>query len=481
MRTRIDHPALGLMRGAVLGGFAVALLHAAVPRTDAADCWGRLANPGFDGNRIKTTLFFAGQANDGSRQPPEDCYITPNLDKYTLNPEPRDTHLNWSNPANRDIVMNLMTNAGINVITMSSWGEDFLGCSDGWVTGSAPMQTSPQAHNELFDAVANKHLLIVPFIESRSSWAMRDEFPLWSDGRVSPGLVSQIANLIHRYLQNPGHPEWAEKWAKVYDHNGAPRYAVVLIHACSNNLPAFDDEQFAAGFDLVADEIARATGVQIGFFIDAVPPGSTLSRASFKPSAVFTAPSLRNTPSFLGIQCFAPEIFSGESGDDDLLSFKRGFISDWFATGIPVLVDVSPGYDGHLVFGDDAKGAYGHSDEWIQGVTALVNEYGRAGMVYNSWNGYTEAMVGTPTTEKGNSLYDWLKALNSDQGVYVDHTVPGIGQGTVFDPFQTVAAGVAEACKGDLIHIRSGSYPEAMTVGKPLTLQARQGPVTIGP
>ena len=377
--------------------------------------WGRLANPGFEGQRIKTTLFFAGQANDGSRRQfpdgTEDCLIFPNLDKYTLNPEP-DIHLNWTNPANRDIVLNLMTNAGINVISMSSWGEDFLPCTDGWVTGSAPMQTSAHAHDELFDAAVNKPVLIVPFIESRATWTMRDEFPRWSDGRVSPGLVSQIVNLIQRYLKNPTHPEWADVWATVYDRNGMPRHAVVLIHACSNNLGPFDDAAFAEGFDLVANEIALATGIQIGFFIDAVPPDATLARASFKPSFELTGPFLLSTASFLGIQCFGPEIFTGESGDDDLLAWKRNFIGDWFSTSIPVLVDVSPGYDGHLVFMDEGKAPYGHSDEWIQGMTVLVNDYGRAGMVYNSWNGYTEAMVGTPTREKGNTLYDWLKSLN---------------------------------------------------------------------
>lgn len=344
------------------------------------------------------------------------------------------------------------------------------------------MQTSPQAHNELFAAAANKPLLIVPFIESRyNTWSMREEFPRWTDGRVSPGLVSQIVNLIHRYLQNPAHPEWADKWAKVYDHNGTPRYAVVLIHVCSDNLPLNGDAAFAAGFDLVADEIARATGIQVGFFIDAVPPDSTLPNARFKPWFASTGPHLLNTASFLGIQCFAPEIFTGESGDDDLLAWKRDFIRGWFSTGVPVLVDVSPGYDGHLVFGDDGKAPYGHSAEWIQGLTALVNDYGRAGMVYNSWNGYTEAMVGTPTVEKGNSLYDWLKVLNSNQGVHVDRNFPGTGWGTVSEPFQAVARATAEACQGDLVHIRSGNYREAITVSKSLTLLAEQGPVTIGP
>ena len=231
----------------------------------------------------------------------------------------------------------------------------------------------------------------------------------------------------------------------------------------------------------MAGEVAQATGVQVGFFIDAVPLGSNLPRTSFGSSALFTGPYLRETASFLGIQCFAQEIFTNESGDDDLLAWKRDFIRGWVSTGIPVLVDVSPGYDGHLVFGDDAHASYGHSDEWFQGLTALVNDYGQAGMVYNSWNGYTEAMAGTPTTEKGNSLYDWLKALNSNQGVYVDRNFAGAGKGTMAEPFQTISAASAAACEGEILQIRSGHYPEALTLFKRLTLRAENGLVSIGP
>jgi len=468
------------LRCSAYRALSLTLLGGAVLEAPAEDCWGRLATPGYEAKRIKTTLFFAGQARDDST--PYGCSQWNNLWTYTLNPEPRENHLNWTNAANRDVVMDLMVNAGINVVSMSSWGEDFLPCTDGWVTGAAPMQTSPQAHNELFTAAVGKPLLIMPFIESRANWAMRDEFPRWSDGRVSPGLVSQIENLILRYLHNPDHPEWADKWARVYDHNGTPRYAVVLIHAASNELGLFDDVKFAEGFDLVANEIAKATGgVQVGFFLDAIPPGSTLARTSFKPSALITGALLRGSDSLLGIQCFAPEIFSGESGDGNLLGYKRDFISGWFATGIPVLVDVSPGYDGHLVFGADAKGAYGYSAEWLQGLTALVNEYGRAGMAYNSWNGYTEGMAGIRTTDKGNSLYDWLKSLNSEPGTHVDHNFAGDGWGTIAAPFQTVAGAVLAACPGDLVRIQTGSYPEQITIVKALTLQAASCPVTIGP
>ena len=446
----------------------------------AAPCWGRLANPGFDGARIKTTFFFAGQASDGST--PYGCFQVNNLHTYTLNPVPRDNHLNWVDPANRHFVLNLMVDAGINLVTMSSWGEDFLGCSNGWVTGAAPMQTSPEAHTNLFEASVGKPLLIMPLIETRfNNWAMRDEFPRWITGEVAPGLVSQIVNLIQRYLQNGTHPEWANKWARVYDRNGTPRYAVAVIHAGSNRIGADDHAGFAEGFDLVAAEVAARTGgIQVGFFIDALPPD--FSNADFKPSATGTGPFLRTRASFLGIQCFIPEVFTSLTDNAGLLAWKRNFLHGWFTAGVPVLVDVSPGYNGDIVFQNQPHHApYGYTDTWIQGLTALVNDYGHAGMVYNSWNGFTEGMAAMPVAETyGSKFFDWLRALSPYYTIHVDRNFVGTELGTASQPFNTVAEAYQIACDADHIQIRAGNYPEVLTLSKRLTVLASGGPVIIG-
>jgi hypothetical protein len=446
-----------------------------------ANVWGRLANRGFEGQRIKATFFFAGPARDGSKHyscttdSGEPSFpLDSNLDKYTLNPEPTPTHLNWS-PEDRATVMTMMADAGINVITMSYWGEAFLRCSDGWVSGAAPMQDSAEAQDNLFDAAAQKSLLIAPLIESRALWTMRDEFPVWIDGTVSPGLVSQIVFLINRYLHDP---KRAGTWARVYDRFGVPRYAVGLIHAASAHLEDDEDEAFAQGFDRVAAAVAAATGgVQVGFFIDAIPRDGHLEHASFKPSSRWTGPSLLKTKSLLGIQCFIPEIFVDESDDDDILAWKRDFLRGWISAGIPTLVDVSPGYDGHLV--NKAK-TWGLSAEWFDGMTSIVNDFARAGIIYNSWNGYTEAMVGTPTRERGTMLYDWLKSLNAHRQLFVDRTASGPQSGTASEPFRAITDANNVSSNGDFIYIRTGSYPEAITFSNQLTLVARDGPATIG-
>jgi hypothetical protein len=364
--------------------------------------WGRLANRGFGGERIKTTLFFAGQARDGSTR--YGCWNASNLGLYTVHPDDC-RHLNWStSSSNREYALDRMGAAGLNVVAMSSWGESFLPCEIGW-TISAPMQTAAGAHDELFAAAAGRHLLIVPYIESRADWAVRDEFPRTADGRVAPGLVSQVNDLIGRYLQNPVHPEWAERWARVYDRNGEGRYAVALIHASSNRLGVNDHAAFAAGFDLVAAEVEQATGVKVGFLIDPLPPGSN-APGVYRPGPEASGPFLAATDAILGIQAFIPEIWVAYPDDAQVIAWKRSFSSRWSATGIPFLSDVSPGYDASIVF--PASITYGHTQEWRDGLAGIVGDYAQDGLAFNSWNGYTEAMAAVPTDEDGDTYYLWL-------------------------------------------------------------------------
>lgn len=370
--------------------------------------WGRLANPGFENRRIETTLFFAGQAKDGSKR--YCCDTRSNVLKYTVHPAD-ERHLQWSESRdNQDFALSAMKEAGINVISMSSWGEHNLPCNKGWPI-SAPMQTAPEAHDELFAAAVREQLLIMPFIESRKKqWNFYDEFPYSTDGRAAPGTVSQIIDLINRYLKNAGHPEWAGRWAKVYDRNGEPRYAVVIIHAASNRL-AEEHALYAEGFNIVAEEVFNATRVNVGFFIDAVPPG-TYAPGQFKPSPEETGPFLYGTDAVLGIQCFIPEIWTGLPWDSSLIRWKRDFSRRWYDTGIPFIMDVSPGYDNHLVF-PWTPIRYGHTAAWRQALTGMVADFGKNGFVYNSWNGYTEAMTAVPLREPeyGDIDFRWLQSL----------------------------------------------------------------------
>jgi len=369
--------------------------------SDADSRWGLLANEGFEQHHIKATLFFPGQAKDGTA--PYECRPGSNMFLYTVHPEdPR--HLNWAtSQQNRDFVIDRMIKAGINVTVMSSWGEDFLLCSTGW-TPSAPMQCSTQSHDELFATVAGKHILVIPFIESRADWSFKDEFPNWGD-QVAPGTVGQIVNFINRYIKQHRRQN---SWARVYNRNGEPKYAVTIIHASSNQLSSNDNSAFARGFDSIAEEVLQRTGIEVGFFIDALPPG-TYAPGKFKPSYGSTAYYLKQQDSILGIMCFIPEIWVGSSDDQHLINWKRRFSQGWADTGIPFLMDVSPGYDAHIVFPGSVQ--YGLNTTWMQALTEMVQDFGQDGLMYNSWNGYTEGMAAVVLQEYGDAFFKWLGEL----------------------------------------------------------------------
>lgn len=372
--------------------------------SDADPRWGLLANEGFEQHRIKATLFFPGQARDGTA--PYECRPGSNLFLYTVHPEDQ-RHLNWAaSQQNQDFAIDRMIEAGINVAVMSSWGEDFLPCSTAW-TPSAPMQCSPQAHDELFAAVTGKHILVIPFIESRADWSFRNEFPNWGE-QVAPGTVNQVVNLIGRYIERGRYLQTRNSWARLYNRNGEPKYAVAIIHASSNQLGPYDHSAYARGFDSIAEEVLKRTGIEVGFFIDALPPG-TYAPGVYRPSYSSTAQYLKQRDSILGVMCFIPEIWVGSSDDERLIDWKRRFSKGWANTGIPFLMDVSPGYDAHIVFPGSVQ--YGLNTAWMEALTEMVQDFGQDGLMYNSWNGYTEGMAAVVLQEYGDRFYKWLGDL----------------------------------------------------------------------
>jgi hypothetical protein len=493
-----------MSKGKQIGLTLLLIVATGIPSPAVAQIWGRLANPGFRNQPIKTTLFFAGQARDGTMKYEPYCGMPNDEINRTLYPPLDSPHLKWSeSEANRDLVLNLMVQAGINVINMSSWGEkDLVPCS--WY--SAPMQTSPRSHDELFIAARDKPLLIVPFIETRFGptnpppnevpWQFFNEFPQRPDGERAPGLVSQIVDLINRYLKNPAYPQWAEKWARVYNRNGEERYAVTIIHAGSNLLGANDHAAFAAGFDPVAETVFQQTGVKVGFFIDALPEDTGAFGIVFKPSPEGTGPHLRLQASLLGIQCFTPEAHRPEAhiqppDTTAVLNWKRDFSRRWFQTGIPFLLDVSSGYDGHLAFGASSP-VYGLTQEWLDQLTQMSRDYGRGGIVFNSWNGYSEAMVAVPgvehrrpdgTTESFGSLfYDWFRSLQSADVYARTPDAPAPRNGTWSSPY-TLAEAIANVQAGGtigLLSTPSTPFGAPAPVSKACTMIAIGGSARIG-
>ncbi len=461
---------------------------------------GTLANPGFEGQPMKSVYFFAGQWRfpgpgfydgpiPGVRLSPasNDCL-------YTIFPIDGASHLGWSeSPEKRERAVNLMLATGVNVVNMSSWGPR---TTDRWAFW-APMQTAAGAHDELFDAAVGKPVLIAPYIESGAAtlghtqvgchgdvgptgesagYDFPGTFPGTHDN-PAPQLVEQIIDLVTRYLLKPANSAWPAKWAQMYDSYGKPRYVVSLIHVGSNQ-PDVTDETFAKGFGWVAERVYRKTGVRVGFTLDALPPEH---HAGFKPSPTRTGPWLSRQPAVLAIQAFIPEVhtrrcapaegcdaLSGSAPLEAMVDWKRRFISEWVSTGIPVILDVSPGRDARRVFPDPLEPRYGNNVMWRDSQTEML-ALGVRGITGNTWNGYTEGfaivpscvfshadappglpLCGPPPIEQSNETYLWFRQLVPPGGRPARHPTNLVREnssGTYSDPV-TLTATLTEALTG---------------------------------
>ena len=453
----------------VLVCFASASHAASAPRTP-----GTLANPGFEGQPIKSMFFFAGQwrgivgegfyAGPNPGAPPL-APATNAFCLYTVLPVDGWMNLGWSDNVGgekREHAIDLMLAAGVNVVNMSYWGPPNV---DRWAFW-APMHTAPRANEEVFDQAVGRPVLIAPYIEDGASthdsqqrgchgdagpigqspaYRFADTFP-GTAAAPAPALVEQIVDLIDRFLLHPRNKVWPEKWAQMYDRDGKPRYVVSLIHVASNHV-GVTDETFAKGFGWVADRVFALRGVRVGFTLDALPPEHG---ASFKPSPKKTGPLLAKQRAVLAIQPFIPEVFRGlatglcrDPGSNcdardgspqlaELIAWKRDYISAWVNTGIPVILDVSSGYDAHRVFGEDNPPRYGNNEPWRFGQEQMLNSLGVRGITGNAWNGYTEALAFVPSCTagppglpfcgtdavftEGRKAFDWFRRLTPAGG-----------------------------------------------------------------
>jgi hypothetical protein len=134
----------------------------------------------------------------------------------------------------------------------------------------------------------------------------------------------------------------------------------------------------------------------------------------YHPTAWEAGPHLRGQASLLAIQGFIPEIsLSAERAEWERRDVKKQYLSDWMAQGIPVLMDLSAGYDGHLVFPPPPHGRagiYGNNGWWQREMLALRPDR-FAGVAFNTWNGYTEGYAAVPTTEHGEANFRWLQRV----------------------------------------------------------------------
>jgi hypothetical protein len=368
---------------------------------------GLLASPGLEGQPVKGAYFFPGETRD--------------LGVYTAHPLILSDQRWNSDPSSRATVMARMTAAHVNTVVMSFWSD---------MTQWSPMAIDSTTLSAVLQAIEGKPLVIMPAIEvgydpqnrRLPQWEFANEFPGSGNGPIAPGLVARIGQLVNLFA---GH---MNLWACLYDRAGNPRYALNLLHVFSA-APNVTDEQFAEAFDQVALEVWQRFHIRVGFTLDTVG-GPTVDNipvayAAYPKSA---GRSLERRTSVLAVQGFVSEVFSGklkmappwphDNNLDDLpqlADWKRAAVSDWIATALPVILDVSNGYDGRLVFQEHPNAVWGDNlvytdDRWRNWGSELKGS-GINGVTFDAWNGYTEGFVAVPTREHGQTVYNWLTDL----------------------------------------------------------------------
>lgn len=419
--------AVAIARGAIrflAFAFGVAAFLTLRGEPSLANGRGLLANQGFAGQPVKAIYFFPGAPRD------------PTL--YTARPTNPDDSRWLSEPASRPRVIDRIVGLHVNTIVLSWWDE-----MPQW----SPMDPGPTPVQDVIGAAAGKPVVLMPALESGSDpnhpeiphWEFHADFPYAGNSalaaNLAPGLIARIRTLIRAFS---GH---MEQWAEVTDRDGAARHAIEIIHAYADRVPPIagksPDQVFAEAFQSIADEIEGSDHVKIGFALDTIlgPPGSY----SALPTPAGRAPE--KEPAVLAIQGYASEVFSGkikiglpngppyDNNRDNLyaiVDWKAQALRDWISTGIPVIYDVSSGFDGRFIWKANGTGFWGdnldYSDDRWRNALSQFKGNGNIGITFNTWNGYTEGYAAAPSQEHGMTITNWVKDLYDPDPRECSHT-----------------------------------------------------------
>jgi hypothetical protein len=346
-----------------------------------------LASTGLDGQPIKGVYFFPGESDAAQ------AFYTAHPTYYD------DTHWN-SEPSGRARIVDRMLRAHINTIVLSYWSD-----MPQW----SPMILDGSSVPGVLEATRGKPIVILPTIEGGSD-ASHPEIPQWEfptdfphpagTQEIAPGLVKRI-QLLQKIFANH-----MDQWARVYDKDGNSRYAVAILHVCSETA-GLNDTSFAAAFDAVAKQIT----IPVGFMLDFI--GGTHKYIASPKTA---GPVLAGTASVIAALGYESEVFSGKvingpacsasdwhacqpfdnnrSNLENLVDWKKAAVQDWVASGLPVILDVSNGFDGRIVWRSGGTAFWGDNlnyteDRWRNWLSELKG-LGNKGIVMDTWNGYTE-------------------------------------------------------------------------------------------
>jgi hypothetical protein len=177
---------------------------------------------------------------------------------------------------------------------------------------------------------------------------------------------------------------------------------------------------------------------------------------------------------------FAPEVFLGSSDTPTVTTWKRSFSQGWFQSGVPFVMDVSSGYDGQIVFHNSVR--YGLTASWLSDLAIMVHQYGDGGMVFNSWNGYTESMVAVPTVELKDMVYEWLRSLQTPDVYAAYPPAPTPRHGTWDSPY-TWSEAMGAVPVGGTIGLKPtyfSSFDNPPILTKPCIIRAVGGDAKVG-
>jgi LGFP repeat-containing protein len=410
--------------------YAIAAVCSALLLPDAAEAVGRhpewralLASPELDGQPVKGVYFFPGDQGG-------------NVDKYTTHPiDPDDQHWN-SGPDVRARVIARMLTAHVNTVVMSFWS---------FMPQWSPMVLDSSSVPGLLDAVEGRPVVILPGIESGFD-PKAPSIPHWQFRSDPQGLLARVGELANLFGKRKS------LWAQLYDREGEPRFAVQVIHACLDQ-EGLGDQQFADTFGDIAEQVDALFHIKVGFLLDTI---GGCHYSAFPRSA---GPILARQAAVLGVSGFASEVFSGKvingprcseadwrrchphnNNADNLAvlaDWKRAAAADWVASGLPVLLDLTNGFDGRIVWMNNPEGVgfWGDNmdttdDRWRNWMSELKGG-GIKGLVVDTWNGFTEGYATVPSREHGITVTSWLADLLEPDPQLCSHMHYADGRPTV--------------------------------------------------
>jgi len=459
--------------------------------------WGLIELPGGGLGPMKGVYFFPGQPPDKAGPVAWPPAAGSFVERWTKWPLEELKYTSWDEPGagnHRASIVADIQSANANTIVMSYWGD---------ITERGPMypveepEKNYSSYQYLFDAITNSgsQLRVLPAIEGQRNSTGEfpsDALPILSPGELTNNwLYNRVNHLVNRYLTSTTN---RASWARMTDRIGQLRYAFNLLHVTPKypNQPHNDTEAalgLALSLQIIADRIEDDYGFKIGFTIDPFV-SATHGNSRYEPQAK-DASTIFSSAAMLGLQAFNPELTVGglngnghrpcpgaphlfcpledspewdscllpngnarcvdnNSNISAIIAWKRDWIRSWVEADVPVMLDLAPGYDGHLVFdfpetpqnenmcgvyGDHAGDALFIDDRWRNGLSQMKRVYSGGktlkGVVYNAWNGWAEALTAVPSHfvsnfgQRSTVSYDtdsrWLEEQFSVDPRYCDH------------------------------------------------------------